>query len=47
MPARMSTPEYKQCEFEAQKATPPGRSVIADALRINDLTEACMRLKGL
>lgn len=40
------SPYYSECEYEAEKATPPSRSVFADVMHKHDLITMCIRQKG-
>jgi hypothetical protein len=41
-----SSDDYKQCDYEAVKATPMSGNAIADGMRQADLINRCMALKG-
>lgn len=42
----VSKSDYDDCDYKAKVATPGSDSVLADALRITELRDMCLRNKG-
>ena len=40
------TPDYQQCNYQAQLATPPSNNVFIDVQRQMELTNMCLANKG-
>lgn len=44
--ANVNKADYDDCDYKAHVATPGSSSVLADAMRITDLRDMCLRNKG-